>query len=163
MLALSPLQLYAKDQHAAPIPLSTGRENKNACRSALRNTVCLIPTTIQSEPCPDTQFLRKASHKHIAEPAPNSSSSSKGLKAAKMGIASRESAIAIGFCFPIIGGILVAFRFYIRSHQKTSRQIDDWLCVPAWVCFESSHRKDRLVVDILTALPYWMLYLALDW
>lgn len=50
-----------------------------------------------------------------------------------MGIATRGSAIAIGICFPVIGGILVALRFYVRWHQKTSRQIDDWLCLPAWL------------------------------
>lgn len=50
-----------------------------------------------------------------------------------MGIATRDSMIAIGFCFPIIGGILVAFRFYVRSLQESSVLIDDWLCLPAWV------------------------------
>lgn len=60
-----------------------------------------------------------------------------------MGIATRGSAIAIGFCFPIIGGILVALRFYTRWHRKTSRQIDDWLCIPAWVGVEIQQEQNQ--------------------
>lgn len=55
-----------------------------------------------------------------------------------MGIATRESALAIGFCFPILGGIFVALRFYTRYYQKADRQVDDWLCLPAWVCVNSA-------------------------
>ncbi|KAF2232282.1 hypothetical protein EV356DRAFT_517582 [Viridothelium virens] len=51
-----------------------------------------------------------------------------------MGIATRESAIAIGICFPILGAILIALRFYTRWLQKVPRQVDDWLCLPAWLC-----------------------------
>lgn len=53
-----------------------------------------------------------------------------------MGIATRGSVLAIGFCFPVICGILVAIRFYVRWHQKVSWWIDDWLCLPAWVWVE---------------------------
>lgn len=49
------------------------------------------------------------------------------------GIATNSSAIAIGFCLPIIGGVLVALRFYTRWHQNTNLYVDDWLCLPAWV------------------------------
>ncbi|KUI73763.1 hypothetical protein VM1G_09580 [Cytospora mali] len=49
------------------------------------------------------------------------------------GIATTRSALAIGFCFPIIDGILVGLRFYTRRHLKTDLQADDWLCIPAWV------------------------------
>ncbi|KAI1379377.1 hypothetical protein F4677DRAFT_329486 [Hypoxylon crocopeplum] len=45
-----------------------------------------------------------------------------------------QSAIAVGFSFPIIDGILVALRFYTRRKLKAERQIDDWLCIPAWLC-----------------------------
>ena len=61
----------------------------------------------------------------------------------KMGIATCGSAIAIGFCFPIIGGFLVALWFCIRWHQKMSRQIDDWLCLPIWVCVEIQQRQNQ--------------------
>ena len=60
-----------------------------------------------------------------------------------MGVATRESAIAISICFPIIGGILVALRFYVRWQQKVSRQIDDWLCLPAWVCVEETNSSQN--------------------
>lgn len=53
------------------------------------------------------------------------------------GIATTQSALAIGFCFPIIDGIFVGLRFYTRRHTKADIQIDDWLCIPAWVCAAS--------------------------
>lgn len=51
------------------------------------------------------------------------------------GVGTPQSAIAVGFGFPIIDGILVALRFYSRRQLKIERGIDDWLCIPAWVCF----------------------------
>ena len=60
-----------------------------------------------------------------------------------MSFASTQSAVAIGFTFPILGAIFVALRFYSRWHLKTPRQIDDWLCVLAWVC-ENAWKK-RLI------------------
>ncbi|KAF2184878.1 hypothetical protein K469DRAFT_708651 [Zopfia rhizophila CBS 207.26] len=45
-----------------------------------------------------------------------------------------QSAIAVGFSFPIIDGILVALRFYARQQLKVERGVDDWLCIPAWLC-----------------------------
>lgn len=49
------------------------------------------------------------------------------------GIATTQSALAVGFSFPVIDGILVGLRFYIRRHMKADIQIDDWFCIPAWV------------------------------
>ncbi|KAI1320073.1 hypothetical protein F5Y16DRAFT_405740 [Xylariaceae sp. FL0255] len=46
---------------------------------------------------------------------------------------SRTSAIAVGFCFPILDGILVGLRFYARRYDKRDLHIDDWLCIPAWL------------------------------
>jgi hypothetical protein len=51
------------------------------------------------------------------------------------GIATTGSATATGFCFPIIGGILVALRFLTRYYHNVERYIDDWLCLAAWVSF----------------------------
>lgn len=48
-------------------------------------------------------------------------------------VGTRQSAIAVGFSFPIIDGILVILRFYARRQLKVNRGIDDWLCIPAWV------------------------------
>ncbi|KAI1398269.1 hypothetical protein F4819DRAFT_489753 [Hypoxylon fuscum] len=49
-------------------------------------------------------------------------------------VATTKSALAVGFSFPIIDGILVALRFYTRRHLKSDLQVDDWLCIPAWLC-----------------------------
>ncbi len=49
------------------------------------------------------------------------------------GVGTIGSAIAVGFSFPIIDGIFVALRFYTRWQLKAERQLDDWLCIPAWV------------------------------
>lgn len=49
------------------------------------------------------------------------------------GIGTTQSALAVGFCFPIIDGVLVGIRFYTRRHMKADLQTDDWLCIPAWV------------------------------
>ncbi|KAI2619635.1 hypothetical protein GGR54DRAFT_121199 [Hypoxylon sp. NC1633] len=49
-------------------------------------------------------------------------------------VATTSSALATGFSFPIIDGILVGLRFYTRRHMKAGLQIDDWLCIPAWLC-----------------------------
>ncbi|KAI2470512.1 hypothetical protein F4781DRAFT_175409 [Annulohypoxylon bovei var. microspora] len=49
-------------------------------------------------------------------------------------VATTQSATAVGFCFPIIDGILVGLRFYTRRKLKSDRQLDDWLCIPAWMC-----------------------------
>ncbi|KAI1631589.1 hypothetical protein F4809DRAFT_653925 [Biscogniauxia mediterranea] len=45
-----------------------------------------------------------------------------------------ESAIAVGFSFPIIDGILIGLRFYTRQNLGVKYQLDDWLCIPAWLC-----------------------------
>lgn len=44
-----------------------------------------------------------------------------------------QSSLAIGFSFPIIGGLCVGLRFYTRWLHKAERKIDDWLTIPAWV------------------------------
>ncbi|KAI1822699.1 hypothetical protein F4861DRAFT_550600 [Xylaria intraflava] len=44
-----------------------------------------------------------------------------------------QSAIAVGISFPIIDGILVILRFYTRRYTRSDLQIDDWLCIPAWL------------------------------
>ncbi|KAI0889451.1 uncharacterized protein GGS22DRAFT_71258 [Annulohypoxylon maeteangense] len=49
-------------------------------------------------------------------------------------VGTTQSALAVGFSFPIIDGILVCLRFYTRQKLKTERQLDDWLCIPAWLC-----------------------------
>ncbi|KAI0396112.1 hypothetical protein F5Y17DRAFT_136865 [Xylariaceae sp. FL0594] len=48
-------------------------------------------------------------------------------------VGTNESAIAVGISFPIIDGILVALRFYTRRQTKTKLEVDDWLCIPAWL------------------------------
>jgi hypothetical protein len=45
----------------------------------------------------------------------------------------RDNAIAIGYCFPIIGAILTLLRFYSRRTRNARLSIDDWLTIPAWV------------------------------
>ncbi|EHK97510.1 hypothetical protein M7I_6719 [Glarea lozoyensis 74030] len=49
-------------------------------------------------------------------------------------IATTRSAIVIGVVCPIIGGILVTARFWVRWRRKIKWSIDDWLCLAAWVC-----------------------------
>lgn len=41
--------------------------------------------------------------------------------------------LAAGIVFPLLGIIVVALRFYTRSTQKASYQLDDWLTLPALV------------------------------
>lgn len=41
--------------------------------------------------------------------------------------------LASGIIFPVLGIIVVALRFYTRSTQKVSYQLDDWLILPALV------------------------------
>ena len=59
-------------------------------------------------------------------------------------VATKQSAIAVGFSFPIIDGIFVGLRFYTRRKLKTKYQLDDWLCIPAWVGPESVARKVKV-------------------
>ncbi|MCJ1329331.1 hypothetical protein MMC10_006010 [Thelotrema lepadinum] len=49
-------------------------------------------------------------------------------------IGTDKSSLAIGFCFPVLGAVFVGLRFYTRWHLKQPREIDDWLCIPAWLC-----------------------------
>ncbi|EPE31968.1 hypothetical protein GLAREA_12050 [Glarea lozoyensis ATCC 20868] len=49
-------------------------------------------------------------------------------------VGSMASPIAIGFVFPILGGILVGSRFYIRYHQNVDFAYDDWMSLGAWIC-----------------------------
>ncbi|KAI1094215.1 hypothetical protein F5B19DRAFT_70398 [Rostrohypoxylon terebratum] len=86
-----------------------------------------------------------------------------------------QSAIAVGFAFPIIDGILVGLRFYTRQKLKTARQLDDWLCIPAWFCLtgccasllagvykgaftdQSSPEQEHILAQITAALVIlWM-------
>ncbi|KAI0478033.1 hypothetical protein F4859DRAFT_45436 [Xylaria cf. heliscus] len=48
-------------------------------------------------------------------------------------VGTNESAVAVGISFPIIDGILVGLRFFTRRYTKSDLQIDDWLCIPAWL------------------------------
>ncbi|KAI0024307.1 hypothetical protein F4780DRAFT_776121 [Xylariomycetidae sp. FL0641] len=56
------------------------------------------------------------------------------------GVGTTQSALAVGFSFPIIDGILVSLRFYTRSRLQSDRhfELDDWLCIPAWCCLTGS-------------------------
>ncbi|KAI1104563.1 hypothetical protein F4804DRAFT_185593 [Jackrogersella minutella] len=53
-------------------------------------------------------------------------------------VGTTPSAIAVGFSFPVINGIIICLRFYTRRKLKTERQLDDWLCIPAWLCLTGS-------------------------
>ncbi|KAI0899419.1 hypothetical protein F4806DRAFT_505819 [Annulohypoxylon nitens] len=90
-------------------------------------------------------------------------------------VGTTQSAIAVGFSFPIIDGILVGLRFYTRQKLKTARQLDDWLCIPAWLCLtgccasllagvykgaftdQSSPEQEHILAQITAALVIlWM-------
>lgn len=106
--------------------------------------------------------MRCKCHDYIKEPvlypSPNHAFRSEH---SRMGIGTRESAIAIGIIFPIIGASLIALRFYIRWHQKSYIGIDDWLCLPAWVSGNNSIQagSDYWVIFsyswLAVALPFW--------
>ncbi|KAL9081270.1 MAG: hypothetical protein Q9159_007359 [Coniocarpon cinnabarinum] len=40
---------------------------------------------------------------------------------------------AAGLVFPIICGVAIALRFYIRRHRRVELLADDWLTIPAWL------------------------------
>lgn len=94
----------------------------------------------------------------VVYPSPNYA---RRLEHLKMGIGTRESAIAIGFTFPIIGASLIALRFYIRWHQKSSVGIDDWLCLPSWVSGKKIQDKTYMIKSSL-AVPDWLLCVPSD-
>ncbi|KAI1456855.1 hypothetical protein F4805DRAFT_458249 [Annulohypoxylon moriforme] len=90
-------------------------------------------------------------------------------------VGTTQSAIAVGFSFPIIDGILVGLRFYTRQKLKTERELDDWLCIPAWLCLTgccaallagvykgaftdvSSPEQERVLAQVTAALViFWM-------
>lgn len=52
--------------------------------------------------------------------------------------------IGVGVLFPVLSISFVGLRFYIRRIQRARLLADDWLLVPALVCFPSIQSEDFL-------------------
>jgi hypothetical protein len=54
--------------------------------------------------------------------------------------------ILAGIIFPIVGGALVALRFYSKHVKRSGFEIEDWLTLPAFVCTCARHTRAELLM-----------------